>query len=89
MIAVAAYAMVTFEKKAAADKACGSLSKTYLFPEIRGRRTRITRLTETGTAEMDSDDELLAEEGTTMNNSIQSSQSSQVPEKKHIVFVIS
>jgi len=58
-----AYALVTFEDKSAASKAAGKLSKTYLFPEIRGRRTRVFRVTgsgkEAGTAALDSDDELI------------------------------
>eukprot|EP00471_Norrisiella_sphaerica_P005016 CAMPEP_0184485974 /NCGR_PEP_ID=MMETSP0113_2-20130426/7542_1 /TAXON_ID=91329 /ORGANISM="Norrisiella sphaerica, Strain BC52" /LENGTH=543 /DNA_ID=CAMNT_0026867661 /DNA_START=183 /DNA_END=1814 /DNA_ORIENTATION=- len=67
------YAHVVFESKAGADKALGGIGKKYLFPEIRGRRTRVTRVDEGGdlgprgeiavSGGFESDDDLLQEIG--------------------------
>lgn len=56
------YALVTYESLSAAKKAVGGNSKAYLFPEIRGRRTRVVMQETYGddTELQDSDDELLA-----------------------------
>eukprot|EP00466_Bigelowiella_natans_P020593 jgi/Bigna1/134335/aug1.24_g9043 len=50
-----AYALVTFDRKVDADKAAGTLTKKYLFPQIRGRKTQVSRVASPG--DDDDDDE--------------------------------